>query len=162
MKELERKEIEYRFIHTGQHSITDLIRKFQIKKPDITLYQPPKLSSRFMTKTHKAVFWGLKLIPKIRGILNKIKPTYVLYHGDTLSTASAAIASSIFLGERSWKNAHLEAGLRSFSLFEPFPEEISRKVADKFSDILFAPSDLSVKNLEREKLKGEIIKVGNT
>jgi len=162
MKELEKRKIDYFFIHTGQHSIIDLIRDFQIKKPDIVLYQPPKISSRFMVKMHKAVFWGSALIPKIRKVLNKICPSFVLYHGDTLSTACAAIASSSFLGKKNWKNSHLEAGLRSYNYLEPFPEEISRKLADKFSDVLFAPSNLSVENLKREKLKGEIIKSGNT
>lgn len=162
MKELERRKIDYCFIHTGQHSISDLVKDFEIKEPDVILYTPPKLSSRFMVKTHKAIFWGLTLISKIRNLLNEIKPNYVLYHGDTLSTACAAIASSNFFMEKKWKNAHLEAGLRSFDYLEPFPEEISRRIADRFSDILFAPSNLSVKNLKKEQLKGKILKVGNT
>jgi UDP-N-acetylglucosamine 2-epimerase len=163
MKELEKRKINYYFIHTGQHSIIDLVRDFEVKEPDIILYQPPRFSSRFMVKTHKAIFWGLNLIPKIRRLLNKIQPDYVLYHGDTLSTAAAAIGSSKLLNPfKEWKNAHLEAGLRSGSLTEPFPEEISRRIADRFSDILFAPSDLSVENLKKEKLKGRIVKVGNT
>ena len=162
MKELEKRGIEYFYIHTGQHNISDLIQDFEIKKPDITLYTPPRYSSRFMTKTHKAVFWASSLIFKIRKVLNKINPTYVLYHGDTLTTASAAIASSSLLGKKEWINAHLEAGLRSGTIFEPFPEEISRRIADKFSDVLFAPSDLCVKNLRKEKIKGKIVKTGNT
>jgi UDP-N-acetylglucosamine 2-epimerase (non-hydrolysing) len=162
MKELEKRKINYYLIHTGQHSIIDLVKDFGVKEPDKILYQPPKFSSRFMVKTHKALFWGTTLITRIRKVLNQIKPSFVLYHGDTLSTACAAIASSNFLGKKEWKNAHLEAGLRSFDIFEPFPEEISRRIADRFSDILFAPSDLSVKNLKKEKLKGEIVKTGNT
>jgi len=162
IKELDKRSIEYSIIHTGQHSLSDLAKDFGIKNPDILLYNPPKTSSRFMTKTHKAIFWGATLIKKIRFVLNKLQPKYVLFHGDTLTTASAAIASSNFWGRKSWENAHLEAGLRSFNLFEPFPEEISRRIADRFSDILFAPSDLSVENLKKEKVKGEIIKTGNT
>jgi UDP-N-acetylglucosamine 2-epimerase (non-hydrolysing) len=162
IKELDKRKIDYYFIHTGQHSIIDLVKDFEVKGPDIILYQPPKFSSRFMVKTHKAIFWGLTLIPKIRKVINQIKPSFVLYHGDTLSTACAAIASSNFLGNKEWKNVHLEAGLRSFNTFEPFPEEISRRIADRFSDILFAPSNLSVENLKKEKVKGKIIKTGNT
>jgi len=162
MKEFEKRNINYYFIHTGQHSLSDLTNDFGIRNPDIMLYNPPKTSSRFMTKTHKAIFWGTTLIKKIRVVLNRLKPRYVLFHGDTLTTASAAIASSNILGKKSWKSAHLEAGLRSFNLFEPFPEEISRKIADRFSDILFAPSDLSVENLNKERVKGKIVKTGNT
>ncbi|MEM5855112.1 MAG: UDP-N-acetylglucosamine 2-epimerase (non-hydrolyzing) [Candidatus Aenigmatarchaeota archaeon] len=163
MKELEKKGIEYYFIHTGQHLITDLIKDFRIKGPDITLYTPPKLSSRFMTKTHKAIFWGLDGILKISKEIRKIKPEFVCYHGDTLSTTMAAIASSNILNKnKKWKNAHLEAGLRSNDIFEPFPEEISRRIADRFSDILFAVSKGAVKNLKKEKLGGKIVNVGNT
>jgi len=162
IKELEKRNIEYFYIHTGQHNVLNLVKEFEIKSPDIVLYEPPKLSSRFMVKTHKAIFWASGLIFKIRKVLNELKPNYVLYHGDTLTTMSAAIASSNILGNKKWKNAHLEAGLRSGNIFEPFPEEISRRIADRFSDILFAPSDLSVENLKKEKLKGKIVKTGNT
>lgn len=162
MKELEKRGIDYYFIHTGQHSISDLIKDFEIKFPDEVLYTPPRTSSRFMVKSHKAFFWGVAIMPKIRSLLNKIQPNYVLYHGDTLSTACAAIASSDFFGKKKWKNAHLEAGLRSNDILEPFPEEASRRIADRFSDILFAVSKGTVENLKKEKLKGKIICVGNT
>ncbi len=163
LKELDKRGLDYTFIHTGQHNISKLIEIFDLKEPDIVMYKPPKLSSRFMVKTHKAIFWGMKGSLKLKFILQKIKPSYVLYHGDTLSTAMAAIASSQFLNKKkTWKNAHLEAGLRSHNLFEPFPEEISRRIADKFSDILFAVSEGTKKNLEEENLKGIIVNVGNT
>lgn len=164
MKELQIRRIDYYFIHTGQHSISKLIKDFGIKKPDAELYAPPELSSRFMVKTHKAIFWNLPLIFKIQKQLRKIKNLkYVFYHGDTITTAAAAIASSnIFNIRKRWKNAHLEAGLRSGDLYEPFPEEIARRIADRFSDILFAVSKGTVKNLKQENLDGKIINVGNT
>jgi UDP-N-acetylglucosamine 2-epimerase len=103
------------------------------------------------------------MILKIKRLVNKIKPKYVIYHGDTMSTAAASIGSSRILNYgKKWKNVHLEAGLRSGNLFEPFPEEISRKICDSFSDILFAVSSLSEKNLKRYKKKKIIINVGNT
>ena len=162
MKELERQNKEYCFIHTGQHDISDLCKQFNLRKPDIVLYSPPKLSSRFMVKTHKAVFWGLSLIPKIRKTLNKIKPDYVLYHGDTLTTAAASIASSSLLGSKKWKNCHLESGLRSGKILEPFPEEISRRIADRFSDILFAVSKGTESFLKKRYPTKRIINTGNT
>jgi UDP-N-acetylglucosamine 2-epimerase (non-hydrolysing) len=103
------------------------------------------------------------MIPKIRRLLRGLRPRYVIYHGDTMSTAAAAIASSKLLNsKKTWKNIHLEAGLRSGSLFEPFPEEISRQISDRFSDILLAVSDLTEKNLHKYKNKKRIIKIGNT
>jgi UDP-N-acetylglucosamine 2-epimerase (non-hydrolysing) len=160
MKELDRRRIPYKFIHTGQHSLGELCDDFGIRKPDIVLYEPPKLSSRFMVKTHKAIFWGLTLTLKIRHALNKLRPEFILYHGDTLSTAAAAIASSNLFQSNKWLNGHLEAGLRSGSIFEPFPEEISRRIADRCSDLLFAPSKLSAKNLKH--MKGKVYVTGNT
>jgi UDP-N-acetylglucosamine 2-epimerase (non-hydrolysing) len=164
MKELEKRGIDYYFIHTGQHTITDLVRDFDVKEPDVILYKPPKSSSMFMVKAHRAIFWDISLVFKIQNTLKKIMGLdYVFYHGDTMSTAAGAVASSKFLNlNRRWKSAHLEAGLRSNDIFEPFPEEISRIIADRFSDILFAVSKGAVKNLEKEKLKGEIVNVGNT
>jgi len=64
--------------------------------------------------------------------------------------------------KKRWKNVHLEAGLRSGSMFEPFPEEISRNISDQFSDILLAVSDLTEKNLQKYKNKKKIMKMGNT
>jgi UDP-N-acetylglucosamine 2-epimerase (non-hydrolysing) len=89
-----------------------------------------------------------------------------VYHGDTISTGAAAIGSSSILNPfKKWKNVHLEAGLRSGSFLEPFPEEIVRQTADRFSDILLAVSRLSAKNLKRERATGvfgKIFVVGNT
>lgn len=160
MKELDKRGMQYVFIHTGQHSLGELCDDFNLRKPDTVLYEPPKRSSRFMVKSHKAIVWGLTLIPKIRKALNKLQPEFVFYHGDTLSTASAALASSTLLGKKRWLNGHLEAGLRSGNLFEPFPEEISRRIADRCSDLLFAPSKLSAENLKH--LKGKVYVTGNT
>lgn len=159
MKEFNKRKIDYTFIHSGQHDLGSLPKYFKVKGPDIVLYKPPKLSSRFMTKIHKAIFWGISLLFKIRKTLNKLNPDFVFYHGDTLTTTVAAMASSSLMGSKKWKCCHIEAGLRSNNLFEPFPEEISRRIADYFSDILFAPSKLSLKNI---KYKSNVYNVGNT
>lgn len=166
MVELQKQKRDYWFIHTGQHPVGKNCEEFNVKKPDFILSPEPKKSTKFWSKVNKiSFFWFLEMIFKIKKILRKIKPSYVLYHGDTMSTAAAAIGSSKILNKnkKKWKNVHLEAGLRSGSLLEPFPEEISRKISDRFSDILLAVSDLTEQNLKRnKKIKGKIIKVGNT
>jgi UDP-N-acetylglucosamine 2-epimerase (non-hydrolysing) len=164
MQEMTKNKISYYFIHTGQHDLSKLCKKFKIRQPDIILTMPPKSTSKFFGKTGKAIIWNLKLVFKIRKELKKIKNlNYVFYHGDTMTTTSAAIASSkLFNPSKKYKNVHLEAGLRSENLFEPFPEEISRKIADKFSDILLAVSTRAENNLKKEHCKGKIIVVGNT
>jgi len=164
MVELQKQKRDYWFIHTGQHPLEKICKEFDIKEPDFTMSKEPKISTKFWSKINKfSLFWFLLMIFKIKKKLKEIKPKYVIYHGDTMSTAAASIGSSSLLNiNKNWKNVHLEAGLRSGSLWEPFPEEISRNICDKFSDILLAVSDLSEKNLKKEKLKGKIIKIGNT
>ncbi|MCX6749285.1 MAG: UDP-N-acetylglucosamine 2-epimerase (non-hydrolyzing) [Candidatus Pacearchaeota archaeon] len=164
MLELQKQKKDYWFVHTGQHSLGKACEDFGIKKPDFILSKEPNRSTKFWSKINRISFlWFLMMNLKIRRLLKKIKPGYVIYHGDTMSTAAAAIASSSFLSPgKNWKSVHLEAGLRSGSSFEPFPEEISRKISDRFSDILLAVSDLSENNLRKGNYKGRIIKIGNT
>jgi UDP-N-acetylglucosamine 2-epimerase len=167
MLELQKQEREYWFIHTGQHRFRDTCEEFGIKRPDFVLSKVPRISTKFWSKISKvALLWTFLMTVKIRKILKEIKPRYVIYHGDTMSTSIAAIASSRLLNfNKTWENVHLETGLRSGNLFEPFPEEISRHISDRFSDILLAVSDFTEENLRKEKrsfVNGRIIKVGNT
>ncbi len=164
MLELKRESQDYWFIHTGQHPLKNACEAFGIKNSDFVLSKEPEKSTKFWSKiNHNSFFWLIGTIFRVRKKIRELKPKYVIYHGDTMSSATAAIASSKLSNwQKSWKNVHLEAGLRSGSLKEPFPEEISRKICDKFSDILLAVSDFSADNLIKERKKGQIIKVGNT
>lgn len=163
MKELEKRKVSYYFIHTGQHNLKDLCKKFGVKTPDISLSSESSGSSRFNSKELKAIMWNLGLLFKIRRELKSLKNLkYVLYHGDTMTTFTTSLASSkLFNPLKKYKNVHLEAGLRSFNIFEPFPEEISRRVAGMLSKVLFAPSILSKWHLRNKKGK-EVYLVGNT
>ena len=165
MLELNKRNIPYVFIHTGQHSLGHLTKELGVKDPDVVLTPPPeKASTKFWVKMWRAIAWNLLLVPKIWGALRKIPNLkWVLYHGDTMSTASAAIAASRILNPaKKFRNAHLEAGLRSKSLREPFPEEMARRICDLFSDTLFAVSTGTEQNLKREHQRGKIINTGNT
>ncbi len=166
MLELQKEKIQYYFIHTGQNdsgidSICDL---FGVKYPDVTLSSEPKKSSKFKGIGLKGILWNLDIVRKIKKELKSLKELkYVIYHGDTMTTASAAIASSRLLNPlKKYKNIHLEAGLRSENLFEPLPEEISRIIADYFSNILLAVSKRSKNNLKKYNNTKKINLVGNT
>jgi len=164
MLELQKRKRDYWFIHTGQHPVRKACEEFGVKEPDFMLSEEPTLTTKFWAKINRfSIFWFFGMIFKVKKILKKLKPKYVIYHGDTMSTATASIGSSKLLNrKKDWKNVHLEAGLRSKSLFEPFPEEIFRQISTKFSDILLAVSDLSEINLKKKKVSGKIIKLGNT
>ncbi len=164
MLELQKKGRDYWFIHTGQHSLGKACEGFGVKKPDFILSKEPKISTKFWSKINQiSVTWFFLIILKIKNLVKKIKPKYVIYHGDTMSTAAAAIGTSKILNmNKTWKNVHLEAGLRSGSLKEPFPEEISRRISSWFSDTLFAVSELTEKKLKKKYPKRKILKMGNT
>ena len=168
--ELDKKKIEYKLIHSGQHELGEFPKIFGIRQPDITLTKPPKKhKTKFYTKARlikdiiKASAWNLLLIPRIWNTARKEKFDYIMYHGDTMTTMTAAIATSKILNPlKKHKNIHLEGGLRSGSLKEPFPEEISRKFCDLFSDIIFTVSKQSHENIKKEITIGKPVLVGNT
>lgn len=83
---------------------------------------------------------------------------YVMVHGDTTSALSMAVAAF----HRKIKIIHLEAGLRTYDMNNPYPEEFNRQVIDKISDILFCPTEDNKNNLISDKCKGDIYVVGNT
>jgi len=149
---------EYTLIHTGQHSIGKLLDLFDLPEPDLTLSAPPKATTKFFFNTPKAALWSLGMVGRIRSAIKKSGAKVVAYHGDTMSTASSALATMFSKA----RVAHLEAGLRSGSIFEPWPEEISRKVADKYSQILMAVSEETKDNLLKAKVRGRVVNTGNT
>jgi UDP-N-acetylglucosamine 2-epimerase (non-hydrolysing) len=82
---------------------------------------------------------------------NRSAKNIVLVHGDTNTTIIGSVFGKI-LGLRV---GHIEAGLRSFDIFHPFPEEINRRIVTKLARVHFAPGEQPVKNLERAK--GEVV-----
>lgn len=84
--------------------------------------------------------------------------THVLVQGDTTSVLSLALAAF----HRQIKIIHLEAGLRTYDLENPFPEEVNRQLVSRIADIHLCPTELNKQNLIDEKAKGEKFVVGNT
>ncbi len=164
MLELEKQKKEYIFVNTGQHNLTKECKEFGVRIPDVILSEEPKKGTKFMSNINQfSILWSFSMILKIRRLLRRIKKvTFVLVHSDTMSTVVAAIAASSLLNPgKKWKTVHLESGLRSKSLKEPFPEEIARIIGGKFSDILIAVSKESENNLKNEGTHGRILLLGN-
>lgn len=92
-------------------------------------------------------------------IVNKVKPDVVIVHGDTTTTISGSLAAFA----HGVKIAHIEAGLRTFNLRSPWPEEGFRQMVSRIADFNFAPTPLSRKNLRQEGVpKERIVVTGNT
>ncbi|MGN0568433.1 MAG: non-hydrolyzing UDP-N-acetylglucosamine 2-epimerase [Acutalibacteraceae bacterium] len=101
----------------------------------------------------------VNILEKIRGVLEKEQPDVVLVHGDTTTTFASALAC-FYLGI---KVGHVEAGLRTYNIHSPYPEEFNRQAVGIVSEYNFAPTDLARDNLLREgKLPESIFVTGNT
>ena len=86
------------------------------------------------------------------------RPDLVLVHGDTSTTFSAALAAfyaKIPVG-------HVEAGLRTYDIYSPFPEEMNRSLVGRIASLHFAPTEKNAENLRREAVMGDIFVTGNT
>ncbi|MBR7083300.1 MAG: UDP-N-acetylglucosamine 2-epimerase (non-hydrolyzing) [Clostridia bacterium] len=102
---------------------------------------------------------GEKTTRGLREIIGKETPDVVAVHGDT-TTAFASALCAFYMGV---PVAHVEAGLRTFDVSSPYPEEFNRAAIDKIAKYCFAPTERAAQNLAREgKRNDEIFVVGNT
>lgn len=98
------------------------------------------------------------ILEKIELVLLKEKPDIVLVHGDTTTSfvvALAAFYQQIPVG-------HVEAGLRTFDKYSPFPEEMNRNLTGKIAELHFAPTENNKENLRREGITKNVFVTGNT
>ncbi|CAG2534656.1 UDP-N-acetylglucosamine 2-epimerase (non-hydrolysing) [Maribacter dokdonensis] len=99
------------------------------------------------------------IITGLKPIIEEFKPDYVYVHGDTTTTMASSIAA-FYSGANV---CHVEAGLRTFNMRSPFPEEMNRSVTGVISNIHFSPTETSKNNLIKEnKSKNSILVTGNT
>ena len=99
------------------------------------------------------------ILSKLRSVLEEVNPDIVLVHGDTTTTFTAALACfylQIPVG-------HIEAGLRTYDIYSPYPEEFNRQAVSLIAKYNFAPTELSKENLVKEgKNPSNIFVTGNT
>ena len=151
------ENIDYNFIFTGQHqnTIEKIQENFGVKSPNITLYK-----GKDITSIPRMFVWLIRILIKTifqRDIIFRKQGVddIVLVHGDTFS-ALLGVLMGKFAGK---KVGHVESGLRSFDIFHPFPEEITRLLIFRFTDIYYCPGEWAVSNLDRyegEKINTEI------
>lgn len=137
---------------TGQHrEMLDQVNELFDITPDYDLdvIQPRQTLNGLLTKT----------ITGLDEIFEKEKPDAVLVQGDTTTSTAGAIAAFY----RGIPVVHAEAGLRSYDIFSPFPEEANRKLTSQISSLHLAPTSLSRSNLMRETFRGDdIVVTGNS
>ncbi len=101
----------------------------------------------------------VNILGRIKEVIAEFQPDWIIVQGDTTTTFVGALAAFY----RRTRIAHVEAGLRSFNKYAPFPEEINRVLTSHLADVHFAPTNLSKKNLLNEGIPQEkIVVVGNT
>lgn len=153
IQELKRREnIETIVCVTAQHRqmLDQVLQAFQIV-PDYDLNIMKRKQT--LSEITRRILHGMD------HILDVTKPDIVLVHGDTTTSFVAALSAfyhRIPIG-------HVEAGLRTFNKYSPFPEEMNRQIVDALSDLYFAPTEQSRQNLLQEaKNDSQIIVTGNT
>lgn len=100
-----------------------------------------------------------KILDKLDPVIKKEKPDMVLVHGDTTTTFAASLVA--FYNQVSI--GHVEAGLRTFDKYSPYPEEMNRQMTDNLADLYFAPTSESKDNLLKENhSESSIVVTGNT
>ncbi|WP_208558907.1 non-hydrolyzing UDP-N-acetylglucosamine 2-epimerase [Marinilactibacillus kalidii] len=154
IKELEKYPDQYEIlvIVTAQHRemLDQVLHVFDIHPTyDLNVMRPKQSLSDITVNVMKG----------LEEIFMDEKPDMVLVHGDTTTSFAAALAAyyqQIPIG-------HVEAGLRTYDKYFPFPEEANRQLIDNLADLFFVPTELTKSNLLNEnKLESEIVVTGNT
>ncbi len=153
VKELEkRKEIESIVAVTAQHRemLDQVLETFDIK-PDYDL--------NIMKQGQTLGDVTTRALQGLESVIKDCNPDIVLVHGDTTTTFAGALAAfynRVSIG-------HVEAGLRTYDKYSPWPEEMNRQMVDCMTDMYFAPTDLSKENLLKQNIDANKIYVtGNT
>lgn len=153
IKELEKyNKIESKVCVTAQHRemLDQVLDLFNIK-PDYDL--------NIMREKQSLSGITTSVLNNLEGILQKENPHIVLVHGDTTTTFAASLAAFY----NKIKIGHVEAGLRSYDKYFPYPEEMNRKLTGALADLHFAPTIRNMQNLIKEGVKEDAIFItGNT
>lgn len=136
---------------TGQHRemLDSVMEIFKLKGDyDLNIMQKQQTLSSITTRA----------ILGMETVLQEAKPDLILVHGDTSTTFAGALAAfyhQIPVG-------HVEAGLRTYDKYSPFPEEMNRTLVGDIAELHFSPTTANAENLKKEAIKGEIFITGNT
>ena len=136
---------------TGQHRemLDSVMEIFNLRGDfDLNIMEQRQTLSTITTKT----------LLGMEQVMEQCRPDMILVHGDTSTTFAGALAAfyhQVPVG-------HVEAGLRTYDKYSPFPEEMNRTLVGDIADLHFSPTKANAENLRREGIRGEIFVTGNT
>ena len=136
---------------TAQHRemLDSVLEIFRIRPDyDLNIMEPRQTLSTITTKC----------LLGMEGVLEEAKPDLVLVHGDTSTTFAGALAAFY----RQIPVGHVEAGLRTWDKYSPFPEEMNRRLVGDIADLHFCPTPANRENLAREGITDGVFVTGNT
>ena len=152
VKEMEQDpRIESVVCLTGQHRemLTQVMEAFQVQA---------RYNLDIMRQRQSLYTITADILTAIQPVLEKERPDLVLVHGDTTTAFTAALAAfyqKIDVG-------HVEAGLRTYDKYSPFPEEMNRTLISRIARLYFAPTEQNRENLAKEGIAGGVFVTGNT
>ena len=145
------RKLKIRTVLTGQHKeMVNQVMDFFNLTEDKNL--------NLMKKTQTLTYITSSVLEGISNELSKNKSNLLLVQGDTSSALAAALAAFY----NNVPIAHVEAGLRSKELYDPYPEEANRRLISQIAELHFAPTEFSKENLIKSGLKNNIFVTGNT
>lgn len=136
---------------TGQHRqmLDSVMEIFHLRADyDLAIMQEKQTLSSITTRT----------LLGMEGVLEQVRPDLILVHGDTSTTFAGALAAfyhKVPVG-------HVEAGLRTYDKYSPFPEEMNRTLVGDIAELHFSPTKANAENLRKEAIRGDIFITGNT
>ncbi|MBF2015084.1 MAG: UDP-N-acetylglucosamine 2-epimerase (non-hydrolyzing) [Rivularia sp. T60_A2020_040] len=143
--------LETQVILTGQHRemVEQVMGLFNLKADrDLEIMQPKQSLSDITCRSLRG----------LQELFEENQPNLVLVQGDTTTAFAAALAAFY----QKIPIAHVEAGLRTDDLFNPYPEEANRRLISQIAQLHFAPTPLATENLQRSGVLGEVHMTGNT
>lgn len=153
--ECERRNLSWKAVSSGQASASFLSQWKEFELSPDKLIQLDE-HSQGLKSAPAALWWFARtFLFKLKAMISLAPDSSYLFvvHGDTITTLLGSLVAKL-TGRRL---VHVESGLHSNSLLNPFPEEINRRLCSRLADFNFAPNAVAAAHLERKKIKGKII-----